>query len=322
MTRDIKITMLGSSQAGKTCYMLAMYAKMSEGVNGFTLSTDPDKDNELIDKWEKLVYEEGKDRWPQPTDENFISYYFNFEYGLTTKLMGFDWLDYRGDALKDSSSKQDVQELRQRLSESSCIFLCVSGEYLAEEVDGSARSNAGIRRMNSFLKDLGNNGQKVPLVIVITKADLCLHRPKFEMITEIKKLFSIFFEKGTGWPVMICPVSLGKDLAKNRDSGLIAPINVHLPLVFAIYAQAIKDTSEAQARLEESRSRLEEVQNRSWFPKLIDKLQGVDRFRGVLKDVVAEEKKFKEIQEKLNLLTRELRNGQVHIYFDGVESDV
>jgi GTPase SAR1 family protein len=322
MTRDIKITMLGSSQAGKTCYMLAMYAKMSEGVNGFTLSTDPDKDNELIDKWEKLVYEEGKDRWPKATDENFFSYYFNFEYGLTTKLMGFDWLDYRGDALKDSSSKQDVQELRQRLVNSSCVFLCISGEYLAEKTENSVKSQAATRRMNSFLRDLGTDGQKVPVVIVITKADLCKHRPKSEIIDDIKQLFSVFFEKGTGWPVMICPVSLGTELAKNRDSGLIAPINVHLPLVFAIYAQAIKDTSEAQSRLEASRSRLENVQNRHWFPKLIDRFQGVDRVESVLKDVAVEEKKFKEIQEKLNLLTKELRNGQIHIYFDGVESDV
>jgi GTPase SAR1 family protein len=323
--KDIKITMLGTSKAGKTCYMLAMYAKMSEGINGFTLSTkDPDRDLELIDQWEKLVEEEGEDRWPTPNDENFHSYSFNFNYSLTTRLMGFDWLDYRGGALRDSSTKKDVEELRQRLVTSSCVFLCISGEYLSEPSDASVSTKAGIRRMNQLIGEFGTSGEKVPVVIVITKYDLCRRRPKLEIVGDIKQLFGVFFEKGTGWPVMICPVTLGMDLENNLNSGLIVPVNVHLPLVFAIYSEVMKEAYEAQERLEQSRRRLEELQNRNVLVKFLDRLQGLNRVNSALGDVNNTEKKMNEILGKLNLLTRELTKSNIDLYFDGeeVESNV
>ena len=51
--RDIqkfKITMLGTAAAGKTCYMLGMYARMQMGIEGFTLrAVDLDQEIELTD---------------------------------------------------------------------------------------------------------------------------------------------------------------------------------------------------------------------------------------------------------------------------------
>ena len=36
---------------------------------------------------------------------------------------------------------------------------------------------------------------------------------------------------------MICPVSLGRELCDDPDNGNIVPVNVHLPVVFAVYSQ-------------------------------------------------------------------------------------
>jgi len=60
---DIKITMLGTTGAGKTSYLLGMYAVMQTGVQGFTLAAkDMDLDLELTQRWEKLISLKGEDR--------------------------------------------------------------------------------------------------------------------------------------------------------------------------------------------------------------------------------------------------------------------
>ena len=67
----IKITMLGGTSAGKTCFMLGMYDTMKQGVRGFTFTcSDMDTDLDLSEKWEQLVDPElGKDRWPKPNQQ-------------------------------------------------------------------------------------------------------------------------------------------------------------------------------------------------------------------------------------------------------------
>lgn len=52
---DTKFTALGISGSGKTCYLLGMYHKMSESVNGFTLATTNQAATKLEDWMMKLV---------------------------------------------------------------------------------------------------------------------------------------------------------------------------------------------------------------------------------------------------------------------------
>ena len=53
MSDTIGITMVGTSGAGKTCYLYAMYAEMAFGVSGFTfMPTDYDKSIDLEDGWQ------------------------------------------------------------------------------------------------------------------------------------------------------------------------------------------------------------------------------------------------------------------------------
>ena len=241
--KDIKITMLGTTGAGKTSYLLGMYAAMQSGIQGFTLSAkDIDLDLELTERWEQLISMQGADRWPTPNAGVVEHCYFNFNYGFRP-IMSFEWIDYRGLALSDRSNEQDVQELSQYLAASECVFLTVSGEYLQDRVTPTTVRELKSDRMNQFLQQyISNNYQPTTnkpfaIAIIITKYDLCHHRKREEVIEDIKKLFQALFAPDSGWLVMICPVSLGKELESDTDNGTIVPVNVHLPIVFAVYSQ-------------------------------------------------------------------------------------
>ena len=240
---DIKISILGTTGAGKTSYLLGMYAAMQSGIQGFTLAAkNIDQDLELTERWEQLISTQGADRWPTPNAGVIEHCHFDFNYGFRT-IMGFEWIDYRGLALNDRSGEQDVQELSQYLISSECVFLTISGEYLQYSVVPTTVRNVKSDRMNQFLQQyITKNYQPTPetpfpVVIIITKYDLCKHREKEEVIEDVKKLFQALFTPDSGWLVMICPVSLGKELETDVENGVIVPVNVHLPVVFAVYAQ-------------------------------------------------------------------------------------
>ncbi len=241
--QDLKIAILGTTGAGKTSYLLGMYAAMQSGVQGFTLSAkDLDADLELTERWEQLISIQGADRWPPPNAGVMERCSFEFNYGFHP-ITGFEWLDYRGLALSDRSHEQDVQELGQYVQNADCIFLAISGEYLREQLTSTTIRNLKSDRMNQFLQQYTSknfqpsNGRPFPIAIVITKYDLCQHRDKDEVLADIQTLFQALFTPDSGWLVMICPVSLGKELEADTDNGLIMPVNVHLPIVFAVYAQ-------------------------------------------------------------------------------------
>lgn len=240
---DIKISILGTTGAGKTSYLLGMYAAMQSGIQGFTLAAkNIDQDLELTERWEQLISTQGADRWPTPNAGVIEHCHFDFNYGFRT-IMGFEWIDYRGLALNDRSGEQDVQELSQYLISSECVFLTISGEYLQYSVVPTTVRDVKSDRMNQFLQQyISKNYQPTsekpfPVVIIITKYDLCKHREKEEVIEDVKKLFQALFTPDSGWLVMICPVSLGKELETDVENGVIVPVNVHLPVVFAVYAQ-------------------------------------------------------------------------------------
>jgi hypothetical protein len=318
MSENIKITMLGTTGAGKTCFMVGMYAMMQLGVHGFTLNAqDMDEDIDLSDNWERLT-EGGEDRFPAATSDTH-NFCFNFCYGAK-KLMGFEWLDYRGGALRDKSSQSDVQALQKSLNQSSCVFLCISGEHLAKKIESpdealNMAKKTRADRMNLFLSKLYEEQGPVPVVIAITKYDLCMHRTREDIGEDIKKLFNALFTEDNGWLVAICPVSLGKGLAGNKDTGSIEPINLHLPLAFAIYVQLILQLLELEKYHNQVSGERDTFQN---------KLFGGWRYE---KEIRETEERLSEIltygselQAKMHLLAREL--GRIPVYLNGQEQEI
>lgn len=95
---DTKITVLGMTGSGKTCYLLGFYYKMGSGMKGYTITTDDDTDVELRDRYAKMCDSSlGAARFPTGTD-NISKYLFYLQYGYNT-IMSFDWIDYLGGVL-------------------------------------------------------------------------------------------------------------------------------------------------------------------------------------------------------------------------------
>lgn len=320
--KDIKITMLGTTGAGKTSYLLGMYAAMQSGIQGFTLSAkDIDLDLELTERWEQLISIQGADRWPPPNAGVVEHCYFDFNYGFRP-IMGFEWIDYRGLALSDRSSEQDVQQLSEYLTESECVFLTISGEYLQNRLTPIMVREIKSDRMNQFLQQYisnkyqPNSNNPFPIAILITKYDLCHHRPKEEVIEDIKKLFQALFTANSGWLVMICPVSLGKELELDTDTGMIVPVNVHLPIVFAVYSQLRKygiALKNQQNNLTESLSKNQQLNPLLKLLKRGEKQNQLTQLENSKEEISA-------IESNMNLLAKELQ--QVSLFLDGNEVTV
>lgn len=316
---EIKITMLGTTGAGKTSYLLGMYAVMQTGVQGFTLAAkDMDLDLELTQRWEKLISLQGEDRWPTPNAAAMEYYDFDFSYGFHP-LMRFQWLDYRGLALSDRSTEQDVADLVEYLQASECLFLCISGEHLISELTPSTVRDIKSDRMNQFIQQyisINKNPhlhKPFPVAIVITKYDLCHHRDKDEIIADVKKLFQALFTPNSGWLVMICPVSLGKELGDAPEKANIIPVNVHLPVVFAVYSQL----RAYGLKLKEQRDRqtlvVEAIKQQNPLIQLIKASQ----LREQATQLETSQTKIATVEENMKLLSQELQ--QVSLYFNGSE---
>ena len=320
--KDIKITMLGTTGAGKTSYLLGMYAAMQSGIQGFTLSAkDIDLDLELTERWEQLISIQGADRWPTPNAGAIEHSYFNFNYGLRP-IMSFEWIDYRGLALSDRSEEQDVRELSQYLAASECVFLTLSGEYLQDRVTPTTVRELKSDRMNQFLQQyISNNhqptsGNPFAIAIIITKYDLCHHRKREEVITDIKKLFQALFAPDSGWLVMICPVSLGKELESDTDNGTIVPVNVHLPVVFAVYSQLRAYGLMIKDRRSTLTENIAETKKLNPFLRWLKKSERQKQ----LNELTISDREMNAIESNMQLLAREL--AEVSLFQDGNEVTV
>ncbi|NJK57874.1 MAG: hypothetical protein HC939_18705 [Pleurocapsa sp. SU_5_0] len=316
---EIKITMLGTTGAGKTSYLLGMYAVMQTGIRGFTLAAkDMDTDLELTQRWEKLISLKGEDRWPTPNAAAMEYYGLDFSYGFRP-LMGFQWLDYRGLALSDRSTEQDVADLVLYLQESACLFLCISGEYLTSELTPNTVRQIKSDRMNQFVQQYVSNNkqpnpqQPFPVAIVITKYDLCHHREREEIIADVKKLFQALFTSNSGWLVMICPVSLGRDLGNDPDNANIVPVNVHLPVVFAVYSQL--RAYGLRLKSDRDRQTLEIDLARQKNPLL--QIIRANQLKEQTVQLETTKAKMIAVEENMKLLSQELQ--QASLYFNGSE---
>ena len=316
---DIKITMLGTTGAGKTSYLLGMYAVMQTGIQGFTLAAkDMDLDLELTERWEKLISVTGADRWPTPNAATMEYYGFDFSYGFRP-LMGFQWLDYRGLALSDRSTEQDVADLVEYLTESQCLFLSISGEHLVDQITPNTVREIKSDRMNQFIQQYisitkqPNTQNPFPVVIVITKYDLCHHRDKNEIVADVKKLFQALFTPNSGWLVMICPVSLGKELCDDPDNANIVPVNVHLPMVFAAYAQLRAYGLKLKANRDLQINSIKAIKQTN---PIVQLLKGSELKEQTIQ-LQESETEVITVEENMKLLSQELQ--QVSLYFSGSE---
>jgi hypothetical protein len=246
--------------------------------------------------------------------------------------MEFNWIDYRGGALRDKSSATDVAKLMDYVKDSNCLFLCISGEYLTEEIvsengdlNQQAKSRVGnklkIQPINKILVDIQqkfepSNEKPFPIVIVVTKYDKCSHRGKDAVIRDVKGLFELLFQPDSGWLTAICPVSLGKDLANDINGGEINPVNIHLPVAFAVYSKLMENAKDEKAKKYSLASSLSQEKQGNWFQKWINS-ENIDQKE---KSIQQLEGQLETLTQKMNLLVKEL--GKIPLYLGDQELEL
>lgn len=283
MSNTIKITMLGDDSVGRTCYMLGMYAEMQREKHGFTLSaTNKDEHIQLIELWSNMVKGNDNKRWPPGgagDQSNFRTYNFDLNYAFIKNIIKLKWLDYRGEITSNKSTEKDREELKSEIKQSTCLFLCISGKYLSEPITEDNLYLKQIELQIPFIvehlaqlnqDDKQKKRKYLPIVIIITKYDLCFARKQEELIEDVKKLLPDLFVTKSSWLVMICPTTLGKQLAQNLEQGKIVPKNLDLPLFFAIvakYQEQITDKNNNSNLIKPEAAKLlaEELENCTFY---------------------------------------------------------
>lgn len=260
----MKISILGVSRSGKTCYISAMsqILKNCKFGQGFQLSVkenDPDRQLVLDDNFMNMVT---ACRWPKNTGES-SQYDFRLSIHDANETMQLPSLlmdDYRGGILTglDKSDIKARNNFIASLQETAVTLFLIDGVTLLNAMDEldkdpihrgmvdpkdklDARNQITILE-NIIHSSIGNN-HIPPMMLVITKSDVFVSETEYNnAIILIKQLLSELFCKGNQIFIGITKVSLGKNLGKGDDDSIIGNLeistanNIHLPMLFAIYA--------------------------------------------------------------------------------------
>jgi hypothetical protein len=281
MSGDVRITMIGYQASGKTSYLLGMYHQMMIGSRGFTMRTvNLDDSRPLELKWDQLAMTTGKERWPEPTAGDPEDYHFILEYGMAP-FVDVDWVDYRGGTLDELYQSSQIQDFMARLTQSTCIALAISGEFLAESVAiQAAVDDIRVQRINDLLSKLVRQTRPtpekpLPIAIVVTKYDYCMAgkhtRDQIEKV--IQRLLHPLFAKRylvlrpPSFLVGICRVTLGEELAEDSNEGTAIPRQAQDPILFAAWAslqQRLNDIkgTEAAAEADEIKAKIAILEDR------------------------------------------------------------
>ena len=265
---DTTFTILGTTGSGKTCYLLGMYYEMCAGKEGYTLTTDDDKDVRLQRLYDRLSDKSlGADRFPAGTD-NMSEYEFNLEYGYEP-IVSFKWADYAGNALRLKNAVKYFADLKKIISSSSSLFICLDGSLLmGNDIRKKKRaiSDKCSRDINKFFSDYKkDNGMLPPTAILITKYDKCKNDTTPKEIEEIvRESFSAFFEKdiveSTSKKILsIIPVSIGLNIDNTDYSGNLEPINIYLSIFWGIYFVLDKKIKELKKDIDSNNDKIKNL---------------------------------------------------------------
>ncbi len=271
-----KITMLGVSQSGKTCFIYAMYDFMQSVQNGFTFITnDPDLDMDLNEGWDKIAYD---GIWPDGTNRTSC-YDFTVMF-KSQPIMEFSWCDYRGGAITENQTQQEVAELHQRINDSECLIICIGADTIKAILSGDTRTGEKpLKRLHRFIGGYAKNNQRrIPIIFALTKADLYTRQEQQQLLGVVKKYFSTLYVEGAGWLFAVVPVTLGNFESScergERIQGVVEPKNIHIPVMFFLHSIIKERISKIQSKLngilfqrDRYRREIRHNEGRSWWDK-------------------------------------------------------
>lgn len=243
MMSETTMTILGTSGAGKTCYLLSMYHKMCSGMNGFTITTDDDTDVDLRHRYDQMKDRSlGNRRFPAGTDGR-SQYEFTLECGYKP-VMSFSWDDYPGGYLdvKGTGDMDSYKQIEQSILNSSCLFICIDGTLLqGDDIDekiSAIQDDCSIYINPFFSKYMKEHGALPPTAFVITKWDICAPDNSSDDLKKIiSEAFSPFFEAGkTGKTIAaIIPVSIDLYSNSTEPGKRMRPYCIQFPIFMGIF---------------------------------------------------------------------------------------
>lgn len=321
-----KITMIGVSGAGKTCFIYAMYDFMSIPHNGFSFTAaDLDADLDLQDGWRDIA---DNHKWPSSTAQT-TDYDFYVQYN-TYPILQFSWCDYRGGVTGEHSTEQDKAELIQRIYDSSCLIISIGADTIKEIIGGNQSKTRELNILNGIIRnyEVSHTGRRIPVIFALTKADLYTKEEKGKLIDLIQLYFRNLFLPKSGWLTAIVPITLGSFPTGNNTgeiTGTIEPKNIQIPVMFFVWsvlrekANTIKDKLQGITnRRDQYRIDAEKAKNQGWFSKIMNG-DGVAIANTNISNLDNEERnlfeRLAEIEDTLDLLKELFRVCK--IYYEG-----
>ncbi|MBQ2849074.1 MAG: hypothetical protein IJE77_01220, partial [Thermoguttaceae bacterium] len=290
---SLKITMIGVSGTGKSCYLYATYFRMLEGIGGFNFSCkDYNQGLDLQDAWDMML-DEGV--WPAGNAE---SANFDFTCFYRGKSIGdFEWLDYRGGILLEHEDKENDNEVAQflrRAETSDALLVCLPADRILSARPGEDKKQGNqwrsmAARLQQIVGGVVKRNPSAALIFLITKSDMCKKPDDGRFCVEtVKKSFQQYFY-GTPEHVMIA-VTRMLEKTKTEETGdaqetvkfeqrekivgTVEPYNVHLPILFPFYLHTVAAAQEFEAKARSARGEERDFSRRasserakSWWGK-------------------------------------------------------
>lgn len=220
------ILMIGHSRSGKTSYMAGLYKEFGNKERGIGIWTS---DSSKQSKLKRIADNISRGIYPTGTD---IASEYDFWLQIDNRLViPFNWYDYRGGALSESSkTSRDAQKLIEKIENADALIVFLDGEKIVEDTDEDAEDDYEILlwaiQKAVSRKHLGS-GNYFPISFVITKGDLYSdYSPLYD--SDGLEYFTPFFKtirdgNTVAGMISICEVA---------KTGVY---NVFAPLLFSLY---------------------------------------------------------------------------------------
>ena len=117
---------------------------------------------------------------------------------------------------------------------------------------------------------------------------------------------------------MICPVSLGKELESDVENGVIIPVNVHLPIVFAVYAQLRTHGLFLKTKRDRLKDNLQQINQQNRLKKFLAKSEQENQSS----ELELIKNQLEIVKENMGLLAQELQQVSLFLGDKEVTADV
>jgi len=166
----MKILTVGHSRSGKTSFMAGLYHQYGDVSEGFGLwMADSSKRDKLI----RMGKNVSKGHYPAGTD---IASVYNFWLQYDNELLiPFDWYDYRGGALSETSTtSRDARRLVSQINSADALIVFLDGEKIVNITDEDLEDEYDVLlwAIQRSISNRVSEGNYFPVSFIITKGDL------------------------------------------------------------------------------------------------------------------------------------------------------